>query len=57
MYSRKSVGPRMEPLGTPTLTGYFCEDFPLRTTRSRLLLRKEEMRPDILPEIPQDLSL
>ena len=27
MYSRKSVGPRMEPLGTPALTGYSCEDF------------------------------
>ena len=44
MYSRKSVGPRMEPSGTPTLTGYSCEDFPSRTTRSRLLLRKEERR-------------
>ena len=31
MYSRKSVGPRMEPSGTPALTGYFCEDFPSRT--------------------------
>ena len=27
MYSRKSVGPRMEPWGTPALTGYCCEDF------------------------------
>ena len=25
MYNRKSVGPRMEPWGTPTLTGYSCE--------------------------------
>ena len=32
MYSRKSVGPRMEPQGTPALTGYSCEDFPSRTT-------------------------
>ena len=24
MYSRKSVGPRMEPCGTPALTGYSC---------------------------------
>ena len=30
MYSRKSVGPRMEPRGTPALTGYSCEDFPFR---------------------------
>ena len=47
MHSRKSVGPRMEPSGTPTLTGYSCEDFPSRTTRSHLLLRKEEIRPNI----------
>ena len=47
MYSRKSVGPRMEPSGTPALTGYSCEDFPSRTTRSHLLLRKEEIRPNI----------
>ena len=45
MYSRKSVGPRVEPLGTPLLTGCSCVDFPSRTTRSRLLLRKEIIRP------------
>ena len=43
MYSRKSVGTRMKPLGTPTLTGYSCEDFPSRTTQSGLFLRKEEI--------------
>ena len=47
MYSRKVVGPRMEPQGSPTLTGYSCEDFPSRNTRSCLLLRKEEIRPNI----------
>ena len=57
MYSRKSVGPRMEPWGTPALTGYSCENFPSRTTRSCLLLRKEEIRPNIWPEIPGDISL
>ena len=40
LYSRKSVGPRMEPLVTPPLTGYFCKDFPSRITWSWLLLRK-----------------
>ena len=55
MYSRKSEGPRMEPWGTPTLTGYSCEDFPSRTTWSCLLLRKEEIRPNIWPEIPKTL--
>ena len=28
MYNRKSVGPRMEPCGVPTLTGYSFENFP-----------------------------
>ena len=43
MYSRKSVGLRMEPWGTPTLTGYSCQDFSSRTTQICLLLRKEEI--------------
>ena len=57
MYSRKSVGPRMEPWGTPALTAYSCEDFSSKTTRSRLLLRKEEIRPNIWPEISYELTL
>ena len=52
MYSRKIVGPRMDPWGAPALTGYSCEDLPFRTTRSRPLLRKEEIRPNIWPDIP-----
>ena len=32
IYSMKSVGPRMEPWGTPALTGYSCGDFPCRIT-------------------------
>ena len=28
MYSRKSLGPRIEPRRTQALTGYNCEDFP-----------------------------
>ena len=28
IYSRKSVGQRMEHWGTPALTGYSCEDLP-----------------------------
>ena len=30
MYNRKSVGPIIEPWGTPALTGYSCEDFPFK---------------------------
>ena len=51
MYSRKIVGPRIEPWRNPTLTGYSCEDFPSKTTRGSLLLRKEERRRNIWPEI------
>ena len=32
----------MEPWGTLALAGNYCEDFPSRTTWSRLLLRKGE---------------
>ena len=51
MYSRKSVGPRMEPWGSPALTGSSCKDFPSRTIRSRPLLRQDELCPNIWPEI------
>ena len=57
MYSRKSVGPRIDLWEPPALTRYSCEDFPSRTTESHLLLIKEEMRPKIWREIPWDLSL
>ena len=57
MHSSKKAGPRMEPWGTLTLTGYYCEDFPSRATWSNLLLRKEELRPNIWPELPKDLRL
>ena len=47
----------MDPWGTSALTGCSCEDFQSRTTQSCLFLRKEELRQNIRPEIPQDLSL
>ena len=47
MYISKKVGPRMEPRGAPVLTGYSCEDFPSRTFQTRLLLRNEEIRPNM----------
>ena len=52
MYNRKSVGPRMDPYGSPALSGNTCEDFPSRTTSSRLLLRKKGIRPNLSPKIP-----
>ena len=47
MYSRESVGPRKATGGTPALIGYSCQVFPSKTPRSRLLLRKEEIRRNI----------
>ena len=40
MYSGKSVGPKMEPQGTPALTGYSYEDFPCRSTPNCLQKRQ-----------------
>ena len=57
MYSRKCVGPRRDPWGTPALTGYSCDVCHSRTTQSCLLLRNKEIRPNSWPEIPSDLSL
>ena len=42
----------MDPSGTAALTGYSCEDFHSRSIQRPLLLRKEEIRPNISPEIP-----
>ena len=52
MYTRKSLGPRMEPLGTSALTGHYCKNFLSKTTQSRLLMRKDNTRPNIRPETP-----
>ena len=47
----------MKPWGNAALTGSSCENSPSRTTGSHILLRKEELRANISPEIPQDLGL
>ena len=57
MYSRKSVGPKMDPWGTPGLTGYSSKDFPSRTIKEEKKRRKEEITPNIWHEIPEDPSL
>ena len=49
MYNRKSVGPRMEPWGTPPLTGYSCKDFSPGITWSLLVLRDDEIRQNTKP--------
>ena len=52
MYIREIIGPRMKPWEARALTGYSCKYFTSKTTRSCLLLRKDEIRPNIWPKIP-----
>ena len=42
---------KMEPWGTPVLTGYSCEDFSFSTTWTHLLLRKDKIISNAWPEI------
>ena len=42
---------KMEPWGTPALTGYSCEDFSSSTTWTHLLLRKDKIISNAWPEI------
>ena len=42
----------MESWETPVLTDYSCGKFPSITRQNCLLLRKEERKPNIWPEIP-----
>ena len=37
----KIVGPKIEPWETPTVTGYFCEDVPFRTTCNCICITKK----------------
>ena len=50
MYS--SAWPRTKLWGNPALVGYSCEELPSRTTWSCLLLKNEEIKANIWPEIP-----
>ena len=44
MCSGKSVGPKMEPQGTPALTGYSYEDFPCRSTPKLSISEKRQIK-------------
>ena len=57
MYSRKSLGQRMDPWGTPALTGYSCEEFPSRTTWRRLEeLEEGDLNKTSMPKSVKDLG-
>ena len=44
MYSKKSVGPKIQPWGIPALNGHSCEHFPFRTTWTSLLSMEDEIK-------------
>ena len=44
VYGKKSVGPRMEPRGSPALTGYSFKNFPSRTTQTTSKTRQNEAK-------------
>ena len=52
MYSRKRVGSRMDPYGTPALIRFSCKNIPSRTPRIYLLLRTNKIQPDTRAEMP-----
>ena len=49
---RKNNGPRTEPCGTPALTDFQTEDWPLRTTCWFILFRNDVISFKRLPSIP-----
>ena len=57
MYSKKSIGPRTEPCGTPDVTSVMSDRAPLTETRSLRFDRKDGIQWCVLPVIPYEVSL
>ena len=58
MYSKKSIGPRTEPCGTPDVTYYVVSDrAPLTETSCLRFDRKDVIQLCVLPVIPYEVSL
>ena len=58
MYSKKSIGPRTEPCGTPDVTNYVMSDrAPLTETRCLRFDRNDAIQLCALPVIPYEVSL
>ena len=49
MYSRKSIGPKTDPCGTPDETGNSAELSPSKTTHCVLPIKKDSIHPSVLP--------
>ena len=52
MYSKKSIGPRTEPCGTPDVTSVMSDRAPLTETRWLRFDRKDVIQLCVLPVIP-----
>ena len=57
MYSKKSIGPRTEPCGTPDVTYVMSDRAPLTETRCLRFDRKYVIQLCVLPVIPYEVSL
>ena len=57
MYSKKSIGPRTEPYGTPDVTSVVSGRAPLTETRCLRVDRKDVIKLCVLPVIPYEVSL
>ena len=57
MYSKKSIGPRTEPCGTPDVTSGVSDRAPLTETRCLRFDRKDVIQVCLLPVIPYEVSL
>ena len=57
MYSKKSIGPRTEPYGTPNATYVMPDRAPLTETRCLRCNRKYVIQLCVLPVIPYEVSL
>ena len=57
IYSKKSIGPRIVPCGTPDVTYVVSDRAPLTETRCLRFDRKYVIQLCVLPVIPYEVSL
>ena len=57
IYSKKSIGPRTEPCGTPDVTSVMSDRDPLTDTRCLRFDRKDVIKLCVLLVIPYEVSL
>ena len=57
LYSKKSMGPRTEPCGTPDVTAVMSDRAPLTETRCLRLDSTDVIQLCVLPVIPYEVNL